>query len=103
MLDVIHHDVANAYPCVQVEAEQAQQRGVLHALRREEHAPGREIQRRAAQDLNKKYRDVNNHEYGGDALEQPVAQAVMCADNDSIYHIFHPISSVSTIPPANTQ
>ncbi len=47
--------------------------------------------------------DIGHHQHGGNALHQPIPQAIMRASNDAAYHSHTPIRTVRPKLNHNTQ
>src|ERR1700722_3090512 len=83
-LDVVHPDVTNTHPRVVEQGQQRHERGELHPLRREDRRPAviREIL--CAEEPHEQDDRVDRHDGGGDPLCEPVAQAVVRADDETL-------------------
>src|SRR6187549_242736 len=102
VLDVIHEYVAHADPCVEIQAQQTQQRCELHPLRREEPAPCVMIDDRRCKQQPDDEQRVKQHDDRGHALREPIAQPVVRAGHRTVHHMRTPISKVSTMLTAST-
>src|SRR6185369_12395305 len=85
-LDVIHEDVAHPYPRMEVGAQEEQQRGVAHRRHLPQGAPVRVVDGRQPDEERQDEQRVDGHHHGGHALREPVAQAVVGADDLAFHH-----------------
>src|SRR6266702_1373190 len=83
-LHIVHPDVADTDPRVIEQREQRDKRSELHPLRGEDRGPAfvREIAR--AEEPHEQDHRVDRHHAGRNALGEPVAQTVMCADDETL-------------------
>src|SRR5262249_46373738 len=84
-LDVIHPDVAHADPSVDQQARDHEEGREAHPPVREQRLPSG-VAHRARPDDEEQQR-VSEHHQRGDALREPVLQAVVRTDGDAAHHI----------------
>src|SRR5687768_13056938 len=97
VLDVIHEDIAHPDPGVDQEAQHEEDGGVLDERRLPQHFPLPVIHLRQPRDRRDDDAGIDQHDHRGDALGDPVAQAVVRADDLALHHISIPNTAVRTI------
>src|SRR5215813_7929368 len=102
ILDVVHEDVANADPRMEQEAQQEQHRGIAHDRQLPQCLPAPVIEPGRACQNAQHHERIDAHHHCGDALREPVAQAVMGADDFALNHISAPKTSVDATLAAST-
>src|SRR5258707_803566 len=85
-LDIIHQDIAHADPRMPEQRDHEDERGTAKGFVAECGFPGSEFEASVPQQQAQNQQRVERHHDGGDALHEPVAPAVMRADDNAIGH-----------------